>query len=271
MTLLDRQEAGVHLNASSPQPTFPSLLEHTPGFDSQLLHACNQSSSLQAHSCCGAIRAPNPTVGISQGAKDIALLLEPCCRRVGCRRESVQVAGKTERWEGHVILLCQSAMNETPKHSDDSVLILRRRRRRRRGTCRQRRIRYLERRTVRQDHGSLNDILEFTNVSGPLPLRQSTHCCTRNALNLLSHAPRVLVDKVPHQVRDVITTFAQGWDSYGKNIEAIVEITPKLLVRHHRHEVTVRGSNKTNVHLFRAGAAEPFEFSFLQNAQQFRL
>ena len=76
-----------------PPVTFPSLLEHTPGFDSQLLHACNQGGSLQAHSCCGAIRAANPTFCISQGSQDIALLLEPCCRRVACRRESVQVAG----------------------------------------------------------------------------------------------------------------------------------------------------------------------------------
>src|SRR5688572_4068494 len=172
------------------EPAF--LLEHAPRFNSQLLHACNQSGSLQTHSCSSAVGAANTAVGVSQDTQDVALLLEICRRLEACRAEQFRVAGIIDGRPRHGILLCKGAMNQTSQHAYHSVLILRSRLGQRRGSCRLRRVRDLKAGTARHNHGSFNDVLQFTNVSRPLPLRQPAHRRPRNALNLLPHAPRVL-------------------------------------------------------------------------------
>jgi hypothetical protein len=65
-----------------------------------------------------------------------------------------------------------------------------------------------EHRTLRDDHGPLNHILEFSNVAGPMITGQRLHGVRRDTFNRATVSPAEFPDKVPDERGDVFYTLA---------------------------------------------------------------
>jgi len=58
---------------------------------------------------------------------------------------------------------------------------------------------------------------------------------------------------------------SQGRDVDRKHFQPIIKILAKCQPLHHTSQITMRGSDQTDVNLVSAGAAESFEFLLLQD------
>jgi hypothetical protein len=74
-----------------------------------------------------------------------------------------------------------------------------------------------------------------------------------------------------HERRNVFASISQGRECDRKYVQAIVQIAAKFSAPHHSLEVLVSRGYQTHVDAMRAPAPEPFEFLFLQNAEEFGL
>jgi hypothetical protein len=74
-----------------------------------------------------------------------------------------------------------------------------------------------------------------------------------------------------HEWRNVFASIPQGRQRDRKYIQAIVQIAAKFSTRHHSLEVLVSRGDQTHVDAMRAPAPQPFEFLFLQNAEELGL
>jgi hypothetical protein len=121
----------------------------------------------------------------------------------------------------------------------------------------------LERVAARQDHGTLNEILQFTNIPRPVPCRQPLDYRRRNCIDLLLHLLRKLLHKIAHQKRDILLAVSQRRNSDWKYIQAIVQIAPKFSICNHLFEIAVRSRDQAHVHLARVGAAKTLKLTLL--------
>src|SRR5262249_14372048 len=129
----------------------------------------------------------------------------------------------------------------------------------------------LKRLAARQDHGSLHEILEFTDVAGPVPSRQSLHCSRRNRFDGLLHFLGELLDEMADEQRNVFFAVSQRRNTDRKDIQPVIQITAKFPVRNHLLEIAIRGRHQADIRLPCKRAAETFKFPLLQSPQQLRL
>src|SRR5579862_5789890 len=76
---------------------------------------------------------------------------------------------------------------------------------------------------------------------------------------------------MPNEGNDIIAALAQWRQVKGKNVQAIVEITPEFIPSDHLAKIAVRCRDQADVNLMCFTASEPFKFLLLQNAKQFGL
>src|SRR5437764_13212154 len=74
-----------------------------------------------------------------------------------------------------------------------------------------------------------------------------------------------------NEARDIFAPLAQRGNEDGKNFQPIVKIAAETLLLDHPLQVLVGGGDQAHVHGDGAGAAEAFEFPFLQSPQELRL
>ena len=101
-----------------------------------------------------------------------------------------------------------------------------------------------------------------------MPSRQFLDGCGGNRFDLLLHPLRVLLSEVTHEERDILWAFTQRRDADGKNIETVVQVASKLVIRDHFLEIAIRRGNEPHIDLQRAAVAQPFEFPLLQCPQK---
>ena len=73
------------------------------------------------------------------------------------------------------------------------------------------------------------------------------------------------------QQQHVVPALAQRWDGHRHRRNAKVQVFAKHFLRRHLLQVAVCRHHDPNVYLNRLRPAHPFESSFFQHAQQFRL
>src|ERR1700728_296391 len=122
-----------------------------------------------------------------------------------------------------------------------------------------------------QNQGSLDQILQFPNVAGPVVRAEVQHRFLRDMVDLPAYPLAQNLDKMRHKGRNVFTALSQWRQLHRKYIQAKVEVTAKIAVSHHLRQVSMGCSNKSNIHLVSLTATKAFEFLLLQYAQQFRL
>ena len=100
------------------------------------------------------------------------------------------------------------------------------------------------------DHEALDFVLKLAHVPGPIVCDHELHRLLREAANGLADLRGVPAEKVSGQEGDVLAPLAERWQSYRKDLEAIVEILPEPPLRYLFLEVSIGGSNDANVHMF---------------------
>src|SRR2546430_1455261 len=75
-------------------------------------------------------------------------------------------------------------------------------------------------------------------------------------------------DKVANQQRNVRSTLAQRRHPNRKDVQAIEQIAPELLIRNAPCQIPVGSCDQSHIHLDGLGSSQPFEFMILQDPQQ---
>ena len=73
------------------------------------------------------------------------------------------------------------------------------------------------------------------------------------------------------QLRNIISSLAQGRERNRENVQPVIKISAKFSLLYHVPQILIRGGDNTYVDLQRAAAAQALELLLLENAQQFRL
>src|SRR5258707_5941415 len=92
--------------------------------------------------------------------------------------------------------------------------------------------RYLKTRTARQNYASLDKVLQFPDVSGPVIARQCGHCILRNTLDSSLHLLSELLCEEMHQHGNIFGPLTQWRYVNRKYIQTIIKIAAKLLFSH---------------------------------------
>jgi hypothetical protein len=122
-----------------------------------------------------------------------------------------------------------------------------------------------------QDQGTLNQILQFTDVAGPVVRAEVQHCFLRNMVDLPAHPPAKKLDKVRYEGRYILAALSQWRQLDRKDIQAKVEVTAKFAISHHPRQIAMGRSYKPHIYLVSPAASQAFEFLFLQYAEKFWL
>src|SRR5215470_16405707 len=125
-----------------------------------------------------------------------------------------------------------------------------------------------EGRGFRNDHRALNHVLQFPNVSRPGVGLQQVQGLLIYLTDLLSDLPRVAVNKILYQQRNILLTFAQRRNLDGKDVKPVKEVAAESSSGYGGLQVSVCGGNDANIAGDGTAAADPFEFPFLQDTQQ---
>src|SRR5258708_32336353 len=80
---------------------------------------------------------------------------------------------------------------------------------------------------VGHDYGSLDDVLQFANVTRPGVRLKHFQALFIYRADILSCFTRVAIDEVLNQYRNVFPSFPQRRHLDGKNVEPVKEVTPK--------------------------------------------
>src|ERR1051326_1085261 len=76
---------------------------------------------------------------------------------------------------------------------------------------------------------------------------------------------------MPNQEGNVFRALAERRNINGKNVQAIEEIRPELLLLHEGTEITIGGGDQPRISAESAGATEPLKLALLQDTQKFGL
>src|SRR6266852_8870342 len=121
---------------------------------------------------------------------------------------------------------------------------------------------------VAHDYRSLDDVLQFANVTRPGVRLEQFQALLVYPADALSCFPREPIDEVLHQQRNVFLSFPQRRHLDRKNVEPVKEVAPKCASSDSRLQVTVRGSNHPNIRSDGYSSTDTLEFMFLQNTQK---
>jgi len=97
------------------------------------------------------------------------------------------------------------------------------------------------------DHHALDHVFEFANVARPRPVLQHIHGFVRDGFHMLSHARRVLANKVLHQHRNVRASLAQWGQLDGKYIQPVKQIFSKSPVGNILLQIAVGGGEDPHI------------------------
>src|ERR1700734_4165158 len=97
--------------------------------------------------------------------------------------------------------------------------------------------------TERQNHGALNEILQFPDIAWPRVAHHTFHGCCWNGFDLPVELLRVLVSVVPGQMRNVLGPVAQRRNGDRKDAQPVKEIVPECSFIDHLSEIAMCGGN----------------------------
>src|SRR5580765_2025988 len=102
---------------------------------------------------------------------------------------------------------------------------------------------------MRQNHRTLDEILQLTNISWPVIAHQCLHGFWRNDVDALIHLFAIVLHKMKGEERNVFPPLAQGREFDGENVEAVVKIGTEEAVLHHLSQILIRRRNQAYVNL----------------------
>src|SRR3984885_10308405 len=122
-----------------------------------------------------------------------------------------------------------------------------------------------------QDHRSLNDVLQLTDISRPgIRLAQFKRIRV-DCANLLSGFLRVALYEVFDQHRNILSPFAERRHLNRKNVEPIKQVCAKRPRSDRCHQVTVGRGYNANIGGEKSVTSNPFKLVLLKHAEQCNL
>lgn len=119
-----------------------------------------------------------------------------------------------------------------------------------------------------QNQCALDDIFEFSYISGPVIIEQTVDGTGRQPrLPGKFHVAGFLLKKIIDQLCNILLSLPERRNQNRKNVEAEPQVPAKLIFMRHLFQVAVGGGNQPDVHRYHPGAAYPFNFLFLQHAE----
>src|SRR6202035_5747392 len=119
-----------------------------------------------------------------------------------------------------------------------------------------------------KDHRTLDDVLQFADVSGPrIGLKQFQRLLV-DTFYVLASFSRIAIDKVFHQQRNVLSALSKGRYVNRENVQPIKQVTAEGPRADSRLQVAVGGCNHPNVSVDSAIATDTLKLMLLQNTQE---
>ncbi len=122
-----------------------------------------------------------------------------------------------------------------------------------------------------EDDGPFDDVAEFADVARPSVFAKFLARSIGESFTGLVIFGTKAVEKVMSEGKDVFDSLAQRGDVERDDIEAVEEIFTENFRFNGFLHVPVGSGEKADIHLDRAGTADPFKFLFLDGAEEFRL
>src|SRR4029077_11710513 len=126
-------------------------------------------------------------------------------------------------------------------------------------------------RSIAQDHGTLDHVLQFADVSWPIVGLENVEGFLLDMTDCLSRPSRVSFHQVLDQQRNVIFPLAQRWNTDRKHIQPVAQILAECTGMHGRIQVPIGRGNYADVDGYRLVTPDTLQFSFLENAQESKL
>ena len=122
-----------------------------------------------------------------------------------------------------------------------------------------------------QNDGTLQYILQLSNIPRPVIPREGFHRGFRNLVDCPAHPLRMFLNEVAGEQRYVFAALPKRRHAQRKDVEPVVQICAKLVLVNHSLQVAVSGGYEAYVGPDRARPAHSLEFLILDGTQQFRL
>src|SRR6266404_4583872 len=105
----------------------------------------------------------------------------------------------------------------------------------------------LQRISRRHDHGAFDDILKLPNIARPFVSREQLNRLRACADDVLAHLSTEVMEEVPDQIGNVVSTFAQWWNVDRKHVERVIEIRPKPALLRDDGKILMRGRDHPHI------------------------
>src|ERR1035437_8454843 len=124
---------------------------------------------------------------------------------------------------------------------------------------------------IRQYGGTLNDILEFADIAGPLVFHQRFHGAGPDIMYRLTEVGCILLEEIPGEQGDIFRALAQRRHVDGHDVYTVIQVAAECARLDHLLQVAVGGEQDSKVQRDQFIAAQPAELLLLQDAQQLHL
>src|SRR5438552_3487761 len=124
---------------------------------------------------------------------------------------------------------------------------------------------------VADRHDTLDEVLQFADVAGPVISLQDCERRFRHSRDAFVEPLGVATHETLGQDRNVLGPFAQGWQPDGNDVDAVVEIIAKPLFLDRPLQVHVGCDDEPKPRLDGLHATDALDFTLLNGTQQFGL
>ena len=128
-----------------------------------------------------------------------------------------------------------------------------------------------ERLALTQDDGPLDHVLQLSNVPGPAILFEERQGLVADPADPLAFLLGIPFDQVLDEERDVTGALTQRRHVHREHVESVEQVLPKAALGDRRVQVPVGRGDDAHVDGDGTVPSHPFEFAFLQHAQQRQL
>src|SRR6266481_2823990 len=118
------------------------------------------------------------------------------------------------------------------------------------------------------NYRSLNDVLQFANITRPRVRLKQIEALFVHRLKALSCLPCETINEVLNQKRNVFSSFAQRRHFNWKNVEPVKQIAPERARSDGSLQIAVSGGNHPNISSDGSSRTDPLKLAFLQNTQE---
>src|ERR1700722_18429693 len=122
-----------------------------------------------------------------------------------------------------------------------------------------------------ENHGALDSVLKFTDVTGPRVGDERAQCFGAHATAGALVFVRIFLQEVLHQHGNVFATLAERREIDADYIEAIEKVFAELAFAHELAQIDIGGGDDADIDLNLLDSAEMHESAVLQHAQDFAL